>query len=75
VAQLAEQIVRKGHAFERRTGLELAMLVGRYISDLNHGRHAISMLTCRTHVNGSKQAEEGGPGLISDLENMRWLPA
>jgi hypothetical protein len=43
VAQLAEQVVRKGHAFERRTRLELAMQVGRYIPDLND-RHAMSML-------------------------------
>jgi hypothetical protein len=50
VAQLAEQIVREGHAFERRTCLELAMQVGRYIPDLNHNWHVISILACRTHV-------------------------
>jgi hypothetical protein len=52
VAQLAEQVVREGHAFEGRTRLKLAMQIGGYIPDLNHNWHAISMLTCRTHVNG-----------------------
>jgi hypothetical protein len=52
VAQLAEQVVREGHAFEGRTRLERAMQIGGYIPDLNHNWHAISMLTCRTRVNG-----------------------
>jgi hypothetical protein len=59
VAQLAEQVVRKGHALERGTRLELAMQIGRYIPDLNHNRHGKSILACGTHVNGSK-----GVGLL-----------
>jgi hypothetical protein len=27
------------------------MQIGGYIPDLNHNWHAISILTCRTHVN------------------------
>jgi len=51
LAQLAEQVVGEGHAFQRRTRFELAMQVGRYIADLNHDRHALSILTCGEHVN------------------------
>jgi hypothetical protein len=36
VAQLAEQVIREGHAFEGGTRFELAMQVGRNIPDLNH---------------------------------------
>jgi hypothetical protein len=53
VAYLAEQVLREGHAFERRACLELAMQVSRYIPDLNHDRHVLSMLSCKTHVNRS----------------------
>jgi cytosine/creatinine deaminase len=55
VAQLAEQVIRKRHAFKRRTRLELAMQVRRYIADLNHNRHAFSILTCAAHVNGTAE--------------------
>src|SRR4029077_5076736 len=51
VAQVAQKVVREGHAFEGGTGLELAMEVGRHIADLNHDRHAISILACGAHVN------------------------
>jgi hypothetical protein len=56
VAQLAEQVIGEGHAFQRRTRLEFAMQVGRYIPDLNHDRHVISNLACVAHVKGLKGA-------------------
>jgi hypothetical protein len=30
------------------------MQVGRHVPDLNHNRHAISMLACGAHVNSRK---------------------
>jgi creatinine deaminase len=53
VAQLAQQVIGKGHAFQRRTRLELAMQVGRYIANLDHRRHEFSILACAAHVNGT----------------------
>ena len=55
MAQLAQQVIRKRHAFQRCTRLQLPMQVGRYIADLNHDRHAISILACATHVNGTTE--------------------
>src|SRR5579872_6939964 len=51
VAQLPEQVVRERHAFEGRARLELTMQVRGHISNLNHHRHAISILACGAHVN------------------------
>jgi len=41
--QFAKQIVRERHSFQRRSRLELPVQVRRYIPDLNHDGHAISI--------------------------------
>jgi hypothetical protein len=48
--QLAEQVFGKRHAFQRGTRFQLAMPVGRYVANLNHHGHAISIFACKTHV-------------------------
>jgi len=54
VAQLAEQVIGERYAFQRRTRLEFAVQVGRYVADLNHDWHVISILACATHVKGAR---------------------
>jgi hypothetical protein len=55
VAQLAEQVVRERHAFEHRSRFELAMQIGRYVSDLNRHGHPISILTCKEIIANRNQ--------------------
>src|SRR5579862_7014090 len=50
MSQLAEQVVREGHTFQRRTRFEFAMQIRRNIPNLNHHWHAMSILACGTHL-------------------------
>ena len=70
MAQLAEQAVRKGHAFESRALLELAIHVGRHIPDLNADWHAMSVLAWGTHINLSSDQCENAAGAARSSNNF-----
>jgi hypothetical protein len=59
VAQLAKEVIQEGHAFQRGTGLEFAMQIGRHIADLNHDGHAIRTLACGEHVDAAVHSTFG----------------
>jgi hypothetical protein len=50
VSEFYEQIVRKRHARDRGSGLEIAVKNLRNISNLNHSSNVASIFACGAHV-------------------------
>ena len=52
-SDFTQQVVGEGQAHQRGSRLERTVQVVRYVSELNHLRHAKNLLACFAHVNAT----------------------
>jgi hypothetical protein len=50
-AKFAKKILRQGHTLQRRASFQRPVDIGGDVPDLNHGRHAISIPSSKSHAN------------------------